>query len=196
MGNKNVKKSLASGDAKPKASPAGKKKKDPNAPKLPKSAFSEFMEEHMVKKRAEGQKVNIIELQQEVGPKWREMSTDDKQPYNDMAAENKKKYEIELAAYKESNPSGEANQCDTPNKTPKTPAPVNTPNKNVKKSLASGDTKSEASPAVKKKKEKRDPNLPKLPTTAYMQFSNAKRQEMTAKGQKVDILAQAKISGA
>merc|ERR1712083_318069 len=58
--NKNVKKSLASGDAKPGASPAGKKKKDPNAPKLPKSAFSEFMEEYMVKKRAEGQKVNII----------------------------------------------------------------------------------------------------------------------------------------
>ena len=58
-------------------------------------------------------------------------------------------------------------------------APVSEANKNVKKAAAS--------PAGKKTK---DPNAPKMPTTAYMQFNKEQRLKLTDAGQKVNIIGE------
>jgi len=93
--NKNVKKAVAS--------PAGKKTKDPNAPKMPTTAYMQFNKEQRLKLTDAGQKVNIIEFAKECGQRWRELSPEQQQPYKDLADKDKKRYEIDMAAYKEGN---------------------------------------------------------------------------------------------
>ena len=45
--------------------------------------------------------MKITEVMSVIGEKWRELEDDDKTPYQDMAAKDKKRYEKEMKAYKE-----------------------------------------------------------------------------------------------
>merc|ERR1711874_60528 len=88
---------------KPAASPAGKKKKDPNAPKMPTTAFFHFQAEQRLKIKTENPNFSVCEISKELGRMWKEMKPEVKQKFTDKYAESKKKYDLDMAAYKEGN---------------------------------------------------------------------------------------------
>lgn len=86
-------------------SPAGakkgkKKKKDPNAPKKPPSAFLIFTSEHREKIKADNPGISITDIAKKFGEMWKKMSTTEKTPYEAKYAKLKEKYEMEVAAYR------------------------------------------------------------------------------------------------
>ena len=82
----------------PKGDKKGKKK-DPNAPKRPPSAFFLFCSEHRPKIKSEHPGLSIGDTAKKLGEMWSEQSAKDKQPYEQKAAKLKEKYEKDIAAY-------------------------------------------------------------------------------------------------
>jgi len=78
-----------------------KRKKDPNAPKRPTSAYFFFGGEVRPGIREENPDMKITAVMSLIGEKWRELGDDEKKPYEEMAAKDRKRYEKEMAAYKE-----------------------------------------------------------------------------------------------
>merc|ERR1712129_565772 len=93
--SKNVPKSVAS--------PASKTKKDPNAPKLPSTAWFLFSADERAKVKAEDPSLSFGDIAKLIGQRWKEVDSEDKKRYEKMAEEGKKKYDIDIAAYKEGN---------------------------------------------------------------------------------------------
>ncbi|XP_068607592.1 high mobility group protein B2a [Brachionichthys hirsutus] len=77
-----------------------KKKKDPNAPKRPPSAFFVFCSEHRPKIKEEYPGSSIGDTAKKLGELWSTQSANDKAPYNAKAAKLKEKYEKDVASYK------------------------------------------------------------------------------------------------
>ncbi len=88
-----------------------KKKKDPNAPKQPLSAYFIFSSEERLKVKAEHPSFSICEVAKELGRRWADMAPEVKQRYQQMAEEGRQKYDQDMAAYRQGNyqaPSGGA----------------------------------------------------------------------------------------
>ncbi|KFW71851.1 High mobility group protein B2, partial [Pygoscelis adeliae] len=83
----------------PKGEKKGKKK-DPNAPKRPPSAFFLFCSEHRPKIKNDHPGLSIGDTAKKLGEMWSEQSAKDKQPYEQKAAKLKEKYEKDIAAYR------------------------------------------------------------------------------------------------
>ena len=79
--------------------PSRRKIKDPNAPKQPLSAYFIFQNEIRLKIKNEHPSYTIYDVSKEVGRRWADMAPEVKQPYKQMAEENRRKYDIEMAAY-------------------------------------------------------------------------------------------------
>ncbi|XP_066487971.1 high mobility group protein B2 [Tiliqua scincoides] len=77
-----------------------KKKKDPNAPKRPPSAFFLFCSEHRPKIKSDHPGLSIGDTAKKLGEMWSEQSAKDKQPFEQKAAKLKEKYEKDVAAYR------------------------------------------------------------------------------------------------
>lgn len=80
-----------------------KKKKDPNAPKQPLSAYFIFSSEERLKVKAENPNFSICEVAKELGRRWAEMAPEVKQKYQQMAEEGRQKYDQDMAAYRQGN---------------------------------------------------------------------------------------------
>ncbi|XP_036609904.1 high mobility group protein B2-like [Trichosurus vulpecula] len=83
----------------PKGDKKGKKK-DPNAPKRPPSAFFLFCAEHRPKIKSEHPGLSIGDTAKKLGELWSEQSAKDKLPYEQKVAKLKEKYEKDIAAYR------------------------------------------------------------------------------------------------
>nr|P26584.2 RecName: Full=High mobility group protein B2; AltName: Full=High mobility group protein 2; Short=HMG-2 [Gallus gallus]AAA48818.1 non-histone chromosomal protein [Gallus gallus] len=83
----------------PKGEKKGKKK-DPNAPKRPPSAFFLFCSEHRPKIKNDHPGLSIGDTAKKLGEMWSEQLAKDKQPYEQKAAKLKEKYEKDIAAYR------------------------------------------------------------------------------------------------
>ncbi|CAH8310918.1 unnamed protein product [Eruca vesicaria subsp. sativa] len=81
-----------------------KKKKDPNAPKKAMSGFMYFsqMERDNIKKTNPG--IGFGEIGKVLGDKWRQMSAEEKEPYEAKAQVDKKRYKDEISDYKNPQP--------------------------------------------------------------------------------------------
>lgn len=87
-------------DGKMKPSKKAKKnKKDPNAPKRGKSAFIFFMSEMRQKVKEESPDLSFGEIGKKLGEMYKALSEADKAKYLEMAEEDKKRYEDEIASY-------------------------------------------------------------------------------------------------
>ncbi|XP_003746804.1 high mobility group protein DSP1-like [Galendromus occidentalis] len=87
----------------PKEAPRGKaarKEKDPNAPKRALSAFFHFCQDERPKVRAELGQSTVGEVAKQLGKKWQECTGEQKSKYEQLAAKDKQRYELEMAAYK------------------------------------------------------------------------------------------------
>jgi len=80
-----------------------KKKKDPNAPKQPLSAYFLFSQEERLKVKEEHTGYSICEVAKELGRRWADMAPEVKQRYQQMAEEGRQKYDQDMAAYRQGN---------------------------------------------------------------------------------------------
>ena len=76
-----------------------KAKKDKNAPKSARSAYTYFGNDMRESIKAENADVSFAEVNKMLGERWKNLSSDEKQKYEDMAAEDKKRYKKEMASY-------------------------------------------------------------------------------------------------
>lgn len=83
-----------------------KKKKDPNAPKQPLSAYFLFSQEERLKVKGEHPNHSICEVAKELGRRWAEMAPEVKQRYQQMAEEGRQKYDQDMASYRQAGFSG------------------------------------------------------------------------------------------
>ncbi|XP_063166242.1 high mobility group protein B2 [Candoia aspera] len=83
-----------------------RKKKDPNAPKRPLSAFFLFCSEHRPKIKSDNPGLSIGETAKKLGEMWSEQTAKDKLPFEKKAAKLKEKYEKDIAAYRAKDDSG------------------------------------------------------------------------------------------
>ncbi|KAJ8775142.1 hypothetical protein K2173_020146 [Erythroxylum novogranatense] len=81
-----------------------KKKKDPNAPKKAMSGYLFFsqMERENVKKSNPG--IAFGDITRAIGDKWKNMSAEEKEPYEAKARADKKRYKEEVSGYKNPQP--------------------------------------------------------------------------------------------
>ncbi|RNA19426.1 high mobility group DSP1 [Brachionus plicatilis] len=77
-----------------------KKKKDPNAPKRPLSAFFLFCADERAAVKAVHPTYSVGEVAKDLGEKWNKVSPDVKSKYEAKAAQDKTRYEKELENYK------------------------------------------------------------------------------------------------
>lgn len=77
------------------------KRKDPNAPKKPRSAYVFFMEKERKVVKEEDATLRPNHIMKVVGEKWAKMSTEEKEEYEDMAKADRARY---LEAMKEYTP--------------------------------------------------------------------------------------------
>ena len=84
----------------PKGAKGGKKKKDPNAPKRPPSAFFVFCSDHRPKVKSENPGISIGDIAKKLGEMWSKLSPKEKAPYEQKAMKLKEKYEKDVAAYR------------------------------------------------------------------------------------------------
>jgi high mobility group protein B2 len=80
-----------------------KKKKDPNAPKQPLSAYFLFSQEERLKVKEGHPNYSICEIAKELGRRWADMNPEVKQHYQQKAEEGRQKYDQEMAAYRQGN---------------------------------------------------------------------------------------------
>lgn len=90
-----------------------KKKKDPNAPKQPLSAYFIFSTEERLKVKESNPSFSICEVAKELGRRWAEMDPQVKQRYQQRAEEERQKYDNDMANYRQGNLANAAAAANT-----------------------------------------------------------------------------------
>lgn len=85
-----------------------KKKKDPNAPKQPLSAYFIFSTEERLKVKERNPSYTICDVAKELGRRWADMDKPTKDRYQARAEEERQKYDVSMAAYRQSNLNAQA----------------------------------------------------------------------------------------
>lgn len=80
-----------------------KKKRDPSEPRKPKTAFIFFNLKFRTKLKEAEPTLTIPETAKRLGAMWRELTDQEKEPYVKMHAEDKIRYQKEIAAYRANN---------------------------------------------------------------------------------------------
>jgi len=78
-----------------------KKKKDPNAPKQPLSAYFIFSAEERLKVKEGNPNYSICDVAKELGRRWADMDPALKQQYQARAEEERQKYDVDMASYRQ-----------------------------------------------------------------------------------------------
>jgi len=78
-----------------------KKKKDPNAPKQPLSAYFIFSTEERLKVKEINPNFSICDIAKELGRRWADMDPALKQQYQARAEEERQKYDNDMATYRQ-----------------------------------------------------------------------------------------------
>tara|TARA_Y100000385_G_scaffold171077_1_gene177231 strand:+ start:3080 stop:3898 length:819 start_codon:yes stop_codon:yes gene_type:complete len=126
-----------------KATKTTKAKKDPNKPKWC-NAYMHFTMDQRSTVKEENPDMSNTEVTKELGRMWREdMSTEDKEPYVQAAADDKRRYDLEMQSY---NPSE-----TPPASTPKKATPKKATKAGAKKTTPKEETKKETKKAAAKK---------------------------------------------
>jgi|UniRef100_A0A7S4D1B1 hypothetical protein len=78
---------------------AKKAKKDPNAPKKPMASFFFFCQEKRAEYRKEHPDVTFGEVGKALGELWKQLTAEEKAPFEKQAAQDKQRYEKEMQSY-------------------------------------------------------------------------------------------------
>jgi len=82
-----------------KADKPKRAKKDKDAPKRGRSAYIFFCEDKRSEVKTHNPELGFGEVARELAELWKQLTDDDKKPYNAKADRDKKRYEKEKAAY-------------------------------------------------------------------------------------------------
>ncbi|XP_030643755.1 high mobility group protein B2a isoform X2 [Chanos chanos] len=96
----------------PKGAKKGKKKKDPNAPKRPPSAFFIFCSDKRPDVKSKNPGISIGDVAKKLGELWSKLSPKEKSPYEQKAQKLKEKYDKDLAAYRSKGKGDKAEPAD------------------------------------------------------------------------------------
>ncbi|GMH95800.1 hypothetical protein TrVE_jg12761 [Triparma verrucosa] len=141
------------------STPKGKKKKkDKNAPKRGMSAFMFFSNASRAQIKEENPGIAFGAIATKISEKWKELSEDDKIPFEEKAAADKERYNKEMETYV---PPDDLSDDEPASKGKKSP--------------------------TKKKAPKKDPNAPKGAKGSYMFFQAAKRVELKAENPEISF---------
>ena len=102
----------AGSDDKKKAGAKKKAKKDPDAPKKAMSAFMYFSNKMRPKIKAENPDISFGDLGKRIGELYRALTPEEKEPYEEMATDDKKRFERANAAYASKSKKGEGDSVD------------------------------------------------------------------------------------
>ena len=75
------------------------KEKDPSAPKPPLNSFLEFSKEERPRLLIESGNLSATEVAKEIGSRWRSLTKDEKEKFEERFHQNKKKYQAEKLVY-------------------------------------------------------------------------------------------------
>jgi hypothetical protein len=78
---------------------SSRKKKDPDAPKKPRSAYILFCSENRPKLQKKSPDLNTTQLTSKLGELWKTVSEKDKIRFNELAKKDKERYESEMQNY-------------------------------------------------------------------------------------------------
>jgi hypothetical protein len=78
---------------------AGKKDKDPNAPKRPRSAYIIFSGQEGKKIRAANPEMSAKDVMREIGRRWSQIDPEKKAKFEEEAAADKERYSEEMESY-------------------------------------------------------------------------------------------------
>lgn len=78
---------------------SSRKKKDPDAPKRPLSGYMYFSNEYREVVRSENPSINFGQVSKILAEKWKNLGLDDRKPYEEMADNDKKRYQKEKDVY-------------------------------------------------------------------------------------------------
>jgi len=108
-----------------------KKKKDPNAPKQPLSAYFIFSTEERLKVKEINPNFSICDIAKELGRRWADMDPSIKQRYQARAEEERQKYDNDMASYRQGtlqqNHQNALNADNRPAGSPNHPSPSPSP---------------------------------------------------------------------
>ncbi|KAG7397462.1 hypothetical protein PHYBOEH_000682 [Phytophthora boehmeriae] len=76
-----------------------RKKKDKNAPKRALSAFMFFSNDIRDTVKREMPELQFLEISSEIGRRWKQISDEDRRPYDELAAADKRRYQEEKEDY-------------------------------------------------------------------------------------------------
>ena len=97
--------------------PKAKKAKDSKKPKKANTAWICFTQEMREKVKAENPDATTTDLTKLMSPMWKALSDSERKKYEDMASEDKERYEKEMVEYKETNPESDSDSdSDKPKK--------------------------------------------------------------------------------
>uniref|UniRef100_A0A674MGX2 High mobility group protein B2 n=1 Tax=Takifugu rubripes TaxID=31033 RepID=A0A674MGX2_TAKRU len=78
----------------------GRKRKDPNAPKRPPSAFFVFCSEYRPSVKQQYPGLSIGDCAKKLGEMWSKLTQSEKQPYEEKAQKLREKYDRDMVAYR------------------------------------------------------------------------------------------------
>lgn len=79
-----------------------KKKKDPNAPKRAMSAFMYFSNSEREKLKKSNPGISFTDVARNLGEKWKKMTAEEKEKFEEMAKQDQKRYKEAMAGYRNS----------------------------------------------------------------------------------------------
>ena len=139
----------------PKSTRVQKKKlKDPNAPKRPKSSYLFFCDEHRADVKEANSELKMPQISSKLGEMWKSLSERKKAKYDKKAEQAKEEYKKLMETY------------------------VRPDDEELAKLDVNHKGRRRSSNGESKKKNKKDPNAPKRPMTAFLYFSKDKRPEI------------------
>jgi len=78
-----------------------KRRRDPNAPKQPLTPFFLYSTEERPKVKEDHPTMSVTDVAKELGRRWSELNTETKQSFHARADELRQKFDLEMAAYKQ-----------------------------------------------------------------------------------------------
>jgi len=122
-----------------------KKKKDPNAPKQPLSAYFIFSTEERLKVKEGNPNFSICDVAKELGRRWADMDPALKQRYQARAEEERQKYDVDMAAYRQGTLNNAENR---PSSSPSHPSPSPSPSYTQSNIQQTIETNSPSNPSI------------------------------------------------
>lgn len=119
-----------------------KKKKDPNAPKQPLSAYFIFSTEERLKVKEGNPNFSICDVAKELGRRWADMDPALKQRYQARAEEERQKYDVDMAAYRQGtlHSAAENRPSSSPNHPSPSPSPSYTQPNTIQQTIDTNNT--------------------------------------------------------